>query len=86
MRNLSTFILGIIVGGALVLFGQRYHVLRTDHGLDSVPKLASGFNDTYVDVRNFHKSDWERHKDLAAAIHHAQRDDLLGTPASEPAR
>jgi hypothetical protein len=86
MRNLSTFILGIIVGGALVLFGQRYHVLRTDHGLDSVPKLASGFNDTYVDVRNFHKSDWDRHKDLTAAIQHAKRDDLLGTQASESSR
>ena len=58
-RQLSTFILGIVVGGALVFFGQRYHVLRTDRGLETVPKLSSGFNDTYVDVRQFQAADWE---------------------------
>jgi hypothetical protein len=85
-RQLSTFILGIIVGGALVFFGQRYHVLRTDRGFETVPKLTSGFNDTYVDVRKFQAADWERHKELAAAIVHAKREDLLGASASDQTR
>ncbi|HEY4313660.1 MAG TPA: hypothetical protein VGN12_29680 [Pirellulales bacterium] len=86
MRTLSTFVFGIIVGGALVFFGQRYHLLRTDRGFETVPKLSSGFNDTYVDVRMFQSADWERHKELAAAIVHAKREDLLGTTPSDQTR
>jgi hypothetical protein len=86
MRQLSSFIFGVVVGGALVFFAQRYHVVRTASGFDTVPKLSSGFSDTYVDVRSFAAADWERHKELAAAIVHAKKDYILGNSASDQTR
>ena len=53
MRQISSFLCGVMVGGALVFFAQRYHVVRTDQGFVTVPKLSSGFDETYVDVPPF---------------------------------
>jgi len=86
MRHLSSFILGILVGGALVFFAQRFHVLRTDKGVELVPKLSSGFSETYVDVRHFQAADWEKHKELAAAIVQAKKEYILNDSASEQTR
>ncbi len=86
MQRISTFLFGVAVGGALVFFGQRYHVVRTEKGFETVPKLSSGFNDTYVDVRKFQAADWEKHKELAAAIVHAKKDYLLTDSASDQTR
>jgi len=86
MRRIGTFLCGVIVGGALVFFAQRYHVVRTATGFDMAPKLSSGFSETYVDVRNFSAADWDKHKALAAAIVHAKKEHILTDTASEQTR
>jgi hypothetical protein len=77
MRRLSSFFFGMVVGGALVFFGQRYHVLRTANGVDFVPKISAGLAETYVDVRGFQPTDWEKHPTLKAAIVRAKKESLL---------
>ncbi len=86
MRRLTSFVFGVLVGGALVFFGQRYHVLRTVKGVELVPKLSSGFTDTYVDVRTFQSNDWTNHKALAAAILQAKKDYIFTEPAAADVR
>ncbi len=83
MRKISSFLFGVVVGGALVFCGQRYHVVRTTSGFEFVPKLTSGFAETYVDVRNFQASDWEKHKTLAAAIVQAKKENILLNSSGE---
>ncbi|MBI2824270.1 MAG: hypothetical protein HYX69_06250 [Planctomycetia bacterium] len=86
MRRIGSFLLGIVVGGVLVFFAQRYHVVRTDQGVEFVPKLQSGLSDTYVDIRKFQATDWANHKALAAAIVQAQKDHILSDSASDQVR
>ena len=86
MRHISSFVLGVVVGGALVFTTQRYHVVRTDKGFEMVPKLQSGFSEAYVDVRHFSASDWEQHKTLAAAIMHSKKDHVFTDSASDQTR
>ncbi|HEY2841536.1 MAG TPA: hypothetical protein VGJ26_20420 [Pirellulales bacterium] len=87
MRRLSTFLFGVVVGGALVFFGQRYHVVRTTSGVELIPKLSAGLVETYVDIRNFQTSDWEKHKSLHAAIVRAKKESILsGAPAAAGAQ
>ncbi|HEY1599578.1 MAG TPA: hypothetical protein VGG64_08255 [Pirellulales bacterium] len=86
MRQISSFLFGVMAGGALVFFAQRYHVVRTDHGFETIPKLSSGFDETYVDVRDFQAPDWDKHRALAAAIVQAKKEHILNDSASEQTR
>ncbi len=77
MKTLRGFVLGVIVGGLVVFFAPRYHVLRTDEGVEVVPKVTSTFTDTYVDTREFGVSEWNDHKLVAAALVAADKSDIL---------
>ena len=58
MKSLRNLIFGMILGGAGVYVGLKYHVLNTPEGLQLVPKLEATFADTYVDIRQFTPADW----------------------------
>lgn len=77
MKTLRGFVLGVIVGGLVVFFAPRYHVLRTDEGLQVVPKVTSTFTDTYVDVREFGLAQWNEHKLVAAALVASEKSHIL---------
>ncbi|MGC4006324.1 MAG: hypothetical protein QM811_25665 [Pirellulales bacterium] len=47
---------------------SQNHVVRTNAGFEMVPRTDTGFEDAYVDIRNFSMSDWWNHKTLAADI------------------
>lgn len=87
MRRFSSFVFGMVVGGALVIFGQRYHVVRTLNGFEFVPKITAGVAETYVDVRGFQASDWEKHQALHKAIVRAKKETILaGAPGAAAAQ
>ena len=75
--SLGTFLSGAAVGGSLVFGSLSYHFLRTEEGLQMVPKLSATFHETYIDVRNFGASDWARHKTIVAAIVRAKKDAIF---------
>lgn len=77
MGRFGWLVLGVVVGGALVFGGQRYHVLRTKDGLAVVPKVSATFSETYVDVRDYGAAEWAAHRSLAAAVVQADRQDLI---------
>ncbi len=82
MRKLFIFFLGVLVGGGLVGFGFKCHVVRTNDGLILVPKEQANFEDLYVDVRNWKTADWQAHPDFVRALLARGRRDLIGSPAS----
>ena len=86
MSQFGSFVLGGLVGGALVFGSLKHHVLRTDNGFTTVPKLSAEFGETYVDIREFGAAEWAEHKGLLAAIIHAKKGDLVADSAMDDAR
>ncbi len=86
MSRFGSFITGIVVGGAAVFGGLKYHVLRTDSGVEVVPKLSATFSETYLDVRQFDASDWTEHRQVAAAVVRAGKQHLFQNAAGESLR
>jgi hypothetical protein len=68
---------GAALGGSLVFGSLSYHFLRTEEGVQVVPKLSATFHETYIDVRNFSAGDWARHKSIVAAIVRAKKDAIF---------
>jgi hypothetical protein len=86
MRRLPTFIFGVVVGGLLIYGGLHYHVINTPSGLHLVPKVNSTLAETYVDVRGWGVAEWMQHKDVAAALLSANRQDLMQSAAEDSLR
>ena len=81
--GLRSFVTGMAVGGALVYGSLTHHVLRTENGLTTVPKLQPSFEEIYLDVRQYSISDWARHKAVAAAIVSAHKEEIFTGHASQ---
>lgn len=77
MGRFSSFVFGILIGGAAVFVGLKYHVVRADDGLHMIPKQQAEFREVYVDIREFGPQDWTRHPELAAAIVKAEKGELF---------
>jgi hypothetical protein len=77
MSRFSSFLLGLILGGAAVFLGLKYHVVRADDGLHLIPKTQAAFQDVYIDIRQFGLAEWTEHPALAAAILQADKGELL---------
>ena len=77
MGRLGNFLVGLLLGGALVYTSLKYHIVRAGDGVHLVPKLTAEFSQTYVDVRQFGLQDWTQHQTLAIAITTAGKGDLL---------
>ena len=86
MRRLPTFIFGMIAGGLLIYGSLNYHVINASSGLHLVPKVDSTLAETYVDVRGWGMADWMQHKNVAAALLAANRQDLMQSAAEDSIR
>ena len=53
MKGFGPFLTGVIVGGIAVFASLSYHFIRTNDGVELVPKQSPVFTQTYVDARNF---------------------------------
>lgn len=80
--RLGSLLTGAVLGGALVYGALLYHVLRTQDGVELVPKSTATFAETYVDIRTFGVSDWAAHKSLASDIVKAKKEHLFGNAAA----
>lgn len=79
MKRLSAFIMGMIVGGALLYTALHYHLVRAQDGMHLVPKAESSLAATYVDIRSFGPRDWANHPKLAAALFESGQEDLMNS-------
>jgi len=86
MGRFGSFLLGVVLGGAAVFVGLKYHVVYADNGVHLVPKLYATFDEVYVDIRGFDLADWGEHKALAAALVKADKGELMGEAAVNQAR
>jgi hypothetical protein len=86
MKRLTTFVMGMAVGAAILLGALKYHVVRANDGLHLVPKLDAQLAGTYADIRAFTIADWAQNPDLAAALIDAGQRDLVEGSAKDALR
>lgn len=79
MKRISTFITGMVVGGALLYVALHYHLLRAQDGMHLVPKAETSLSSIYVDIREFGPRDWANHPKLAAALFESGQEDLMNS-------
>ena len=82
MRRLSSFLLGMATGPAMLYVAMNYHVLRAGDGFHFVAKQSPRLSDTFVDIREFGIADWAGHPQLAAALVQANKQYLVGDSAA----
>ena len=86
MGRFGSFLLGVVLGGAAVFGGLKYHIVYAKDGVHFVPKIYANFDEIYVDIRDFDLSDWGEHKALAAALVKADKGHLLEESAANQLR
>jgi hypothetical protein len=78
MGRIGSFLLGIIVGAVAVYGSLNYHLVRAQDGFHFVPKVASTFDEVFVDIREFGPTEWNDHRSLAVALVKADKEHLIG--------
>lgn len=77
MHRITWFVGGFIAGVVALLVVQQNHIVRADEGLHLVPRVTAGYEDIYVDIREFQLTDWRDHEALAMALVRNDKEDLL---------
>jgi len=86
MNRLSNFLMGLLVGAALMFVALKFHVIRGADGWHLIPKTTSQIGDIYVDIRAFDAQKWAQHKLLAVDIAHAKKQYLIGDSVGDDMR
>src|SRR5262245_43015861 len=81
MSRLSSFLLGMVVGAALLHVATLDHVVGASDGFHFVAKQPPRLSETYVDIRAFTMADWSNRPQLASALVQANQQQLLGDSA-----
>jgi hypothetical protein len=82
MSRLSTFLLGMVAGAALLQGATNYHVVRAADGLHLIAKQPPRLSETYIDIRKFTMTDWAGHAQLATALVQANQQQLVRDAAA----
>jgi hypothetical protein len=83
MRKLLLFLFGMIVGGGLMWFAFRHHLVYAKDGLTVVSKRQASLSELYVDIRNWKPADWQAHPQLVYSLIASGRNDLINAPSSD---
>jgi len=82
MSRLSSFLLGMVAGAALLQGATTYHIIRASDGLHFIAKRPARLGETYIDIRAFTMTDWAARPQLASALVQAKQQQLLGDSAA----
>ncbi len=81
MRRLFALLFGMVLGGAAMYVGFKYHVVRVgEKKFLFVPKQQAELKDAYVDIRNWDSKEWKKHPELIEALRRYGRADLVKLP------
>ena len=82
MRRLLALVFGVLLGAAAMFIAFKSHVIRTKEGWVYVPKPSASLVDSFVDVREWKTTDWDKHPQLKKTLEQAGRTDLIPKPAT----
>jgi hypothetical protein len=78
LSRLWSFLLGVVVGAALLYTAMHYHLVRSNDGFHLIAKSPARLSQSFVDIRSFGASDWVGHPQLASALVQAGKQHLIG--------
>lgn len=81
MGKFYSFLLGLVAGFGAYHLASSHHVIRTDSGLHTTPKVSQTLAGTYVDIRGFTPAQWAEHPALVAAIAKSGDEQLVAESA-----
>ena len=82
MSRFGSFLLGVVIGAALLHVAMNFHVVRATDGFHMVAKQPARFSEVYVDIRQYSMSDWAGHPQLASDLVQANKQNLIGGSAT----
>jgi hypothetical protein len=82
MSRLSSFLLGMVAGAALLQGATTHHIVRASDGFHFIAKQPARLGETYTDIRAFTMTDWAARPQLASALVQANKQQLLGDSAA----
>ena len=85
-RHLQSVITATLLGSAGLGGSLNYHVLRTDNGIELLPKQELTLHDTFLDVRQLSLCEWKNHGSVMAAMIKAKKEHVLGTKEVQTVR
>ncbi|QDV22823.1 hypothetical protein [Aureliella helgolandensis] len=77
MSRLTTFLIGMVAGAAVLFVSENYYIVRGSEGMHLVPKIAAKIEFPYRDIRAYTVEDWQKNVSLGAAIVRAQKPELM---------
>ncbi len=82
-RNLSSFLMGVVVGAVGLYISMNYYIVRTNENVHLVPKVAAKLEMPYYDVRKYTLDDWTNHTSLGVAIIQSNNQTLISNTSFE---
>jgi hypothetical protein len=80
MNQMSSFLIGIVVGAAALFGAMHYHVVHSSDGFHVIARTAPKLANPYVDVRKFTAADWQKNHELAMASLRANKGKMVQEP------
>ncbi len=82
MNQVSTFLLGFVVGVIGLYGAMHYHVVHSSDGIHMIARVAPKLTNPYVDVRKFTAADWQKNHELAMASLRANKAKMVQEPTA----
>lgn len=73
----------LAIGGFLVYYGMGHHVVKTDQGYITMPKEEMSISNTFADIREWEREDFEEHPEITTALLKNGYEDLVPVTSSE---
>jgi len=82
MNQMSSFLLGVVVGSVAIFGAMHYHVVHSSDGFHMIARISPKLSNPYVDVRKFTAADWQKHHELAMASLRANKGKMVQEPTA----
>lgn len=83
IRRLVSSLFLIAVGAVLAYYALGHHIVKTQDDVLTVPKARKQLKNTYVDISDWERSDFEEHPEFTKALLEDGHEDLVPVSSSE---
>ncbi len=73
----------LAVGAFLAYYAMGHHIVKTDKGYITMPKKEMSISNTFADIRNWERGDFEAHPEITKALLENGHEDLVPMTSSE---
>jgi len=83
IRSAIGTVIVLAIGGFLAYYGMSNHIVKTNKGYITVPKAEMSISNTFADIRNWEREDFEENPEITQALLKNGYEDLVPVSSSE---